>query len=274
MSATSKAIAFLGAVALLSAPAMADFDPMTGGSFTFYRNGVALPGFSTNTQVKLTTISGSSVGGAFNVSLLKGSLAGSVYGSATPVANNIFTTYCVERDVTFTPGTAYWATIDVKAYSGGLAGTGGDPISNVTEHIYGNWLNGMADDATGWQNLGFTSKADMMAHQADVSQAIWWAEGENTGVKNNIANLMLQALYGTTAKTPGQLSASQHVFALNLWSISRFDPAGSLPLDWYATDVQTQLIKVGDFHPVPAPGAVMLGLVGFGLIGWIRRRFA
>ncbi len=39
-------------------------------------------------------------------------------------------------------------------------------------------------------------------------------------------------------------------------------------------DFQDMVVMVESIRPVPAPAAVLLGLIGFGLIGWIKRRFA
>ena len=39
-------------------------------------------------------------------------------------------------------------------------------------------------------------------------------------------------------------------------------------------DFQDMVVIVESITPVPVPGAALLGLLGFGLIGWIKRRFA
>jgi hypothetical protein len=49
---------------------------------------------------------------------------------------------------------------------------------------------------------------------------------------------------------------------LNLWTLNY----SSDRLRWEAVDVQSQLIKV------PAPAAVLLGVVGLALVGWARKR--
>jgi hypothetical protein len=92
------------------------------------------------------------------------------------------------------------------------------------------------------------SAGDQSTYGQDFQQAIWFLEGVNsTPDPGNIAALI--AL--------GDSSAYTNVRVLNLWGNST-----------YTDDKQSHLIMV------PAPGALLLGSLGMGLVGWLRRRQA
>jgi hypothetical protein len=51
-----------------------------------------------------------------------------------------------------------------------------------------------------------------------------------------------------------------------------FDPQCQNP--WSDKDYQDLVVEVTTVHPIPAPAAIGLGILGLGLIGWYMRRFA
>ncbi len=50
---------------------------------------------------------------------------------------------------------------------------------------------------------------------------------------------------------------------------------GGLPTGFQLSDIGAVMFNYGtDFSPIPAPGAVVLAVMGFGMIGWVKRRCA
>ena len=207
---TKRRVVFILIVfAFTAAPAIASF---TGGAFMWNGNT-----FNAVAEVYLTGYSGHSNGGAFYVNLVSGTLTPSIYSGVSAPKTEVYTTFCVESDRSISLGSnnIYWASIDKNAYYGGV-GSGGDPISDVSEWIYDQWLSG---NPSGWG-------------QYDISRAIWWAEGEG-GSKNTVAQAALSTL-GYNVNNPGTLNNAGHTYALNLWT--GFYKENGI---WYATDRQS-----------------------------------
>ncbi|MBK9118895.1 MAG: hypothetical protein IPM18_04725 [Phycisphaerales bacterium] len=193
-------------------------------------------------QVKLQTVPGGSNGGPFRVELA-GNVANQLpYYDSPPAAigQTLFQTWCIESQINFSPNTAYWASVDPVAYSGGGGGgLNGDAVSNVSEWIYDQWKGG---------NLN-------AYNNNTIRDALWRAEGEG-GAANAVYNLAVAGIGGV-----GNIGLAKHTWALNLW-VMQWDQAANA---WYATDVQSHLITI------PAPAALLLGLVGITVLARMRR---
>jgi len=113
-----------------------------------------------------------------------------------------------------------------------MYGGGGGALNDTTKKIYAAFLNGALDET-------FSN---------DIQRTIWDSE----------AGLVVSLLDGLVEN---DYVGYEQVMVLNLWR----NYSGGV----YSGDAQSQLVKIS---PVPAPGAMLLGSIGVGLVSWLRRR--
>ncbi len=169
---------------------------------------------------------------AYSMKILEDGFAG--YSAGTVISS-----FCVEKDEYFRPGSSYYAVINTAAVRGGFGDTP-DPLDARSAYLYTQYVSG---------NPQFHN-------EQDIQQAIWYIEQESKK-SNSYVGLANDAV------NSGLWSGIGNVRVLNLYKY--YDG------NCYWGRVQDQLVSI-NISTVPAPGALLLAGMGTLLVGWLRRR--
>lgn len=171
-----------------------------------------------------------------------------------------FQTFCVESSEFFNTNTSYDVLISNKAIYGSV-GPAGDPISKGTAWLYYNFAKGTLP------SYEYTLGSGRVLDAGQLQAAFWYLEQETRpsnwtdhgdwwNPTTNKYLVMSAGQFGGISDAMLDYDGSA-VAVMNLYALGHAGDCNYRKQD--------QLVLV------PAPGALLLGGIGAGLVGWLRR---
>ena len=252
----------VGVLCLLASPVLAGWTHGSG-----YSGGVAyyaqIPGYFQGSGGEFTFHDDPNSPGSLLLSnVAYAATTRGVFGSES------FQTFCVETYENINEPMQIWVSTEFlnhqtpgsHAYKGGAPG--GDDLDPRTAYLYTKFATGTLLGTVGGHFFGNNYNyapgfAQRGASALALQQAIWHIEGESGGVNNYWVTLATDAV-----NDDGTIDYTDEWVGMGIGNVRVLQTGwGSEPQLW-----QDQL------YLIPAPGAVLLGMIGLGTIVWVRRR--
>ncbi len=207
---------------------------------------------SADPSVRLTRVSGYYSGNGGEFLLTPDAEFTSLTGETDP-----YSSFCLEKNEYVSPGSWYDVAVATEALFGGTnhgasGPQGGDPLDPMTAYLYTQFRAGTL------AGYNYTAGSGRSASAKALQEVIWYIEEEIAKTwSDNDASLQNQFY---TAAVQSGWDHIGNVRVLNMYAAGHLGQAG-----YYKQDQLTM---------VPVPGAALLGSLGLGLAGWLRRRMA